>query len=509
MKRIFIILSFLFVLFVSQANFAGSGLFFNVRAAGSPGNVNIILCLDGKGPLSCQQYNVSALNLSISTTVPNHSYPSIGIQVNTPGYTIANIGIACTMLSNGYCLFSASDTAPVGISLKQAATTGYSVGGTISGLTANGLVLQNNGGDNLTVNSNATLFQFSTPVVSGGSYNVTVQTQPIGLTCTVGNGSGTNVMANVTNPTVNCQQSGGYAYVSDASSNLWHCPMNTTTGGFNGACTALTNSPAFTESVGTTFNTFTATTYAYVSDNSSNLWRCPMNTTTGVFSGACTALTNSTSFNVTQSATFNTFAGTTYAYVSDNSSNLWQCPMNTTTGGFSGACTALTNSTSFLKTQSTTFNTFAGATYAYVGDNTSNLWRCPMNTSTGGFSGPCTALTNSTSFTATQIATFKTFAGTAYAYVSDISSNLWRCPMNTTTGGFSGACTALTGSFVASVNAAFNTFTGTTYAYVSEGTNNLWQCPVNTATGGFGGACTALTNPTSFTATQSATFSTF
>jgi hypothetical protein len=506
MKRIFIILSFLFALFVSHANFAGSGLFFNVKATGSPGNVNIILCLDGRGPISCQQYNVSALNLSISTTIPNHPYPSIGIQVKTPGYTIANIGVVCTMLSNGYCVFSASDKTPIGISLKQTSTTNnYFVGGTISGLTANGLVLQNNGGDNLSVSSNATSFQFSTPVVSGASYNVTVQTQPIGLTCTVSNGSGTNV----TNITVNCQQSGGYAYVSDASSNLWHCPMNTTTGGFNGACTALTNSPGFTESVGTTFNSFNATTYAYVSDNSSNLWQCPMNTTTGGFSSACTALTNATSFNVTQSATFNTFAGTTYAYVSDNSSNLWQCPMNTATGGFSGACTALTNATNFRKTQSTTFNTFAGTTYAYVGDNSSNLWRCPMNTTTGGFSGTCTALTNATSFNATQSAIFKTFSGTAYAYVNDISSNLWQCPMNTTTGGFSGACTALTGSFVASVYTTFNTFTGTTYAYVSEGTNNLWRCPMNTTTGGLGGACTALTNPTSFIATQSAIFSTF
>jgi hypothetical protein len=379
------------------------------------------------------------------------------------------------------------------------------VGGTISGLTANGLVLQNNGGDNLTVSSNATLFQFSTPIVTGSRYNVTVKTQPSGLTCTVGNGSGTNV----TNITVNCQQSGGYAYVSDASSNVWHCPMNTTTGRFNGACTALTNSPGFTESVGTTFNTFTATTYAYVSDNTSNLWQCPINTTTGAFTGACTALTNTTSFNVTQSVTFNTFGGATYAYVSDNSSNLWQCPMNATTGGFNGACTALTNSTSFLKTQNTTFNTFAGTTYAYVGDNSSNLWRCPMNTTTGGFSGTCTALTNSTSFGATQSAIFNTFSGTTYAYVSDISSNLWQCPVNTTTGGFSGVCMALTGSFVASVYTAFNTFSGTVYAYVSEGTNNLWQCPMNTSTGGIGGTCTALTNTTSFTATQSAIFSTF
>ena len=80
-------------------------------------------------------------------------------------------------MKNGYCLFSASNATPKNISINNP-TTAFSIKGTISGLTANGLVLQNNGGDNLTVNANATSFQFSTPVASGGSYNVTVQQQP-------------------------------------------------------------------------------------------------------------------------------------------------------------------------------------------------------------------------------------------------------------------------------------------------------------------------------------------
>ena len=82
--------------------------------------------------------------------------------------------------------------------------TSYTIGGTITGLTANGLILQNNGTDNLTTAANDSTFQFSTSVASAGSYNVTVFAQPTGLTCTVGNYSGANVSSNVSNITVVC-----------------------------------------------------------------------------------------------------------------------------------------------------------------------------------------------------------------------------------------------------------------------------------------------------------------
>ncbi len=79
----------------------------------------------------------------------------------------------------------------------------YTVGGSVSGLSASGLVLQNNGGDNLTVSSGATTFTFAKSVMSGASYAVTVLTQPAGESCTVTNGSGT-ATANVTSVSVAC-----------------------------------------------------------------------------------------------------------------------------------------------------------------------------------------------------------------------------------------------------------------------------------------------------------------
>jgi hypothetical protein len=69
--------------------------------------------------------------------------------------------------------------------------TGYTIGGTVGGLSASGLVLQNNGGDTLPVSSGATSFAFPNKIPDGGSYAVTVSQQPTGQTCAVANGSGT------------------------------------------------------------------------------------------------------------------------------------------------------------------------------------------------------------------------------------------------------------------------------------------------------------------------------
>ena len=64
------------------------------------------------------------------------------------------------------------------------------------------MVLQDNGGDNLTVTANGP-FTFATNWPAG-RYAVTVKTQPAGQTCTVASGSGTIAAANVTNVAVTC-----------------------------------------------------------------------------------------------------------------------------------------------------------------------------------------------------------------------------------------------------------------------------------------------------------------
>ncbi len=63
--------------------------------------------------------------------------------------------------------------------------------GVVTGLVPRSpLVLQNNQGDNLTVKADGRFF-FNTPVASGATYAVQVQTQPAGQTCSVANASGT------------------------------------------------------------------------------------------------------------------------------------------------------------------------------------------------------------------------------------------------------------------------------------------------------------------------------
>ncbi len=81
-------------------------------------------------------------------------------------------------------------------------TPTYTVGGTVTRLSGT-LVLQNNGSDDLTINSDGS-FTFSTALTDGSSYNVTVATQPAGQTCTVVNGKGTISGANVTNINITC-----------------------------------------------------------------------------------------------------------------------------------------------------------------------------------------------------------------------------------------------------------------------------------------------------------------
>ena len=55
--------------------------------------------------------------------------------------------------------------------------SGLTIGGTVSGLSGTGLVLQDNGGDNLTITKSGP-FVFPTAVTSGQNYSVKVATQP-------------------------------------------------------------------------------------------------------------------------------------------------------------------------------------------------------------------------------------------------------------------------------------------------------------------------------------------
>ncbi|MDH5388643.1 MAG: hypothetical protein OEY06_09355 [Gammaproteobacteria bacterium] len=85
------------------------------------------------------------------------------------------------------------------------ATPTYTIGGSVSGLTGSGLVLQNNAGDNLTISADGT-FNFVTAITDGDSYAVSVLTQPgsPAQTCSISNAGGTLAGSNITNVNISC-----------------------------------------------------------------------------------------------------------------------------------------------------------------------------------------------------------------------------------------------------------------------------------------------------------------
>ena len=80
-----------------------------------------------------------------------------------------------------------------------------SIGGDVSGLAGSGLILRDNGIDDLAISS-AGPFRFETQIATGDAYEVTVGTQPTNptQTCAVANGSGVAAGVDITDIAVTC-----------------------------------------------------------------------------------------------------------------------------------------------------------------------------------------------------------------------------------------------------------------------------------------------------------------
>jgi hypothetical protein len=105
------------------------------------------------------------------------------------------VGSAISLLLNGSTVISATDSSFTGgapgimaygnaqadtWSGGNAAAQNYTVGGTVSGLSGT-VVLQDNGGDNLSVTASGS-FTFAISLAAGAAYDVTVQSNPTGQT---------------------------------------------------------------------------------------------------------------------------------------------------------------------------------------------------------------------------------------------------------------------------------------------------------------------------------------
>lgn len=108
---------------------------------------------------------------------------------------------ACTV-TNGAGTVASADITNIAVSCT---TSEFTIGGTISGLTGSGLLLRNNGADDLTINAGSS-FTFGTSLQSGATYNISIATQPTNptQTCTLANASGTVGSSNVTDVIISC-----------------------------------------------------------------------------------------------------------------------------------------------------------------------------------------------------------------------------------------------------------------------------------------------------------------
>jgi hypothetical protein len=150
----------------------------------------------------------NATTFTFPTTVASGATYDVTVSAQPAGLTCAVAGGAGTM--------GGADVTSVAITCTPAH---YHVGGTITGLSAAGLVLAN-GSDTVSPAASATAFTMPATVASGTAYTVTVQTQPTGLTCSVASGSGTVGTADVASIAVSCSNGTGFSALAGQSS----CP---------------------------------------------------------------------------------------------------------------------------------------------------------------------------------------------------------------------------------------------------------------------------------------------
>ena len=204
------------LLFVLAGTFAGCGGGSGATAAGGAGAGAASYTLGGtiSGlPSSGLTLTADGQSVAPAAQATAFTFPSAVASGTAYSVTVASqpAGALCAV-SNGSGTVSAGNVT----SVQVTCTAAFTVGGSINGLTASGLVLAN-GGTTISPAAQSTGFTFPTALPSGSSYSVTVQTQPPGLTCAVGNASGTIASSNVTSVDVTCATAGGAVQISSAA----------------------------------------------------------------------------------------------------------------------------------------------------------------------------------------------------------------------------------------------------------------------------------------------------
>ena len=175
----------------------------------------------------------------------------------------------------------------------------YTVGGTVSGMVGSGMVLQNNGGDDLSISANSS-FSFATQLTDGAAYSVTVKTQPTNpsQTCTVSNGSATVNGARVYSVVVNCvtgptsvavDPSGQFAYATNTNGTISAYTINQNTGALTAGTAVVAGTYPTSVIVDPSgkfayaIDTIGGTIYAYTIDQTTGALTAGMAVATGTY----------------------------------------------------------------------------------------------------------------------------------------------------------------------------------------------------------------------------------
>ncbi len=142
------------------------------------------ISIDADGPFAFAAKVADGSNVSVQ----------VATQPTAPGQT-------CTV-AGGTAKAIASDLTTVAVTCT---TDTFEVGGTVTGLSGTGLVLQNNASDDLPIAADGA-FTFATPLPSGQSFVVTVKSQPTApdQTCAVSNGTGMVTDSDISTVTIDC-----------------------------------------------------------------------------------------------------------------------------------------------------------------------------------------------------------------------------------------------------------------------------------------------------------------
>jgi len=154
----------------------------------SPGE-SVVLELNGRNPMSVSSAGRFTFPVGVSA---NNAY-SVTVATQPRGQV-------CTV-TNGSGAAITNNVTNVHVAC---AAQMFTVSGTVTGLAAgSNVVLEDNGADALALTTNGP-FSFATPVAFNGAYAVTVATEPSGAICTVQQGAGAGMTADVASVAVTC-----------------------------------------------------------------------------------------------------------------------------------------------------------------------------------------------------------------------------------------------------------------------------------------------------------------